>query len=134
MGYNISVSDTINKDASCVITSVYDDKVESYVENGGKVFIILTSPQILNIKSIRYRIDRRSGEWVTDFHYIKTEKFFEDIPIENPMGWTYYLTMPDLIIKGISPDGSENICAGYFEGWIHEHAATILKKKLTTAS
>lgn len=131
MGYNISVSDTIDKEAACLLTSVYDDEVESYVENGGKAFVIPTSPRTLNIRSVRYRIDRRAGEWVTDFQYVRNEKFFEGIPIENPMGWTYYLTMPDLVIKGVSPAESENIFAGYFEGWIHQHAATILKEEIS---
>lgn len=130
MGYNVTVSETTNKEASCVIALVYDDEVRSYVENGGKAFIIVTSPRILNIEGKRYRIDRRGGEWITDFHYIRNKKIFENLPIENPMGWTYYLTMPNLIINGVSTAELEDIYTGYFEGWIHQHAATMIKKEI----
>lgn len=129
MGYNVVVSDTIDEKASCVVTSVYDDKVKSHVEKGEKAFVVPTSPRTLSIKEKRYRVDRRGGEWVTDFNYIRNKEIFENIPIENPMEWTYYLAMPDLIIKGVSPAELGNIYAGYFEGWVHENAATMIREE-----
>jgi hypothetical protein len=130
MGYNIDIRDTIDKEASCVISSTYNDKIESYIKDGGRAFIVINSPQTLNIGGKRYIVNRRGGEWITDFHYIRDKNTFKNLPIENPMGWTYYLVMPDLIIKNVSPAELKDVIAGYFEGWIHEHAATIFKKEI----
>ncbi|MEM2442118.1 MAG: glycoside hydrolase family 2 TIM barrel-domain containing protein [Candidatus Bathyarchaeia archaeon] len=130
MGYNVVITDTINKEASCVISSTYNDEIEGYIKSGGKAFIIVNSPRTLNVEGKRYNVGRRGGEWITDFHYIKNKKIFGNLPLENPLGWAYYLTMPDLVIKNISPTESKDVIAGYFEGWIHEHSATILKKEI----
>ena len=129
IGYNVAITDTIDKEASCVITSIYDDEVKRAVESGGRAFITTTSPRTLDIQGKRYRIDRRGGEWVTDFNYVRDKGIFEGLPIENPMEWTYYLAMPNVIIKAVSPVESKDIGAGHFEGWVHEHAATILEKE-----
>jgi hypothetical protein len=128
MECNVTVSDVIDKKASIVITSTYDDEVRSYVKSGGKVLIIPSSLRRFCIEDKCYEIANRGGEWVTDFHYIRNKEIFEGLPIENPMEWTYYLTMPNRIIRGVSQAESENIDAGYFEGWIHQHAATIFEK------
>jgi hypothetical protein len=129
LGYNVTISEKIDKKVSCVVSFVYDDEVKDYVKKGGKVLVIATSPQNLNVDGKLYRVDRRGGEWVTDFHYIRNKKILEGLPIENPLGWSYYLTMPDLVIENVSPAELESVYAGYFEGWIHQHAATIFKKE-----
>lgn len=130
MGYNVLATDTVYREALCIISPEYNSEIEQYVRNGGKAFIIVNSPKTLNVEGKRYTAGQRGGEWVTDFHYVRDRNIFRNLPPENPLGWAYYLTMPDLIIRNVSPTESKDVIAGYFEGWIHEHSATIFKKEI----
>ncbi len=130
LGYSSYTSKTIRGDASIMVSARLDGEVEDYVRSGGRALILIDSLQDLDVDGRKYIVEHRKGEWITGFHYIRDRRVVKNLPVESPLGWSYYLTMPELVIRNISPMESENILAGYFEGWIHEHAATIYMKEV----
>lgn len=125
-GYNIIVSDKIDPGARLIITITYDDNIANYLHNGGRAILIANRQMTLNIDGREFIIKPRGGEWVSDFQYIRDKRLVDPLPIENPLGWRFYLCYPRYIIVGVGPEDYKRILSGYFEGWVRENAATTL--------
>ena len=134
-GYNVTINNNLDfnyNNIKYLITSRYDNYVEKYLKEGGNVILFLSNKGELNINNKKIEIESRTGDWVTDFHYISEYRFIDPLPQYKLLDWKYINIAPKLVMRFKDKDLLDNIkiITGYFEGWIRNHGFTTIKMKV----
>lgn len=138
-------------EAQVVITSVLDDAVSSHLHDGGQVLFLAEEGDRLTEKGqFTFRMLDLGESWdrTSSFNYVDAA-FFEGIPLQREMGWEFDGLFPDYIVPISNynkpggtigrivymfgneslPESSE-IISGYFQGWIGQAGASLLRKRM----
>jgi len=96
---------------------------------GGRALILADKIGTLKVGETAYTVETLEDNWIPGYNTILKKELFSQLPIETPMSWSYARVSPNLIIRNILPENTEKIHASYFQGWLHNFGATILKER-----
>ncbi|WP_173915982.1 glycoside hydrolase family 2 protein [Halobacillus sp. Marseille-Q1614] len=137
-------------DAGIVITSNFDKNVEEFAHHGGEVIFLAEEGDQLAAKgsfTFRHLPEGESWQRTASFNFVNQNEF-PDIPLRKEMGWEVEGIIPRYIIplSAYHKEGgttgrtvymfgnsglpkSADILSGYFEGWIGQGGASMIKKQ-----
>jgi hypothetical protein len=109
----------LNNDIPVAVATVYDEKVDEYLLQGGSVLLLLKdggkiAPGVA--ASFPVTIGEHNGVLsFGPFYYTDPSRgLFDRIPYSNPMTWPFYRVFPRCMIVGLMPDDRQGILVGGF--------------------
>jgi len=136
--------------AQIVLSASYDATIQTYYNNGGKVIFLAEQGDHIADKgqfTFRELVKGESWDRTSSFNYVDVD-FFENVPLQQEMGWEVEGLYPDYIIpfsnynklggtmgRIVYMFGNEHIprstqvISGYFQGWIGQAGGSMIAKK-----
>lgn len=138
-----------------VITNNFDKNVEDFAHNGGQVIFLAEEGDQLGAKgsfTFRHLPEGESWQRTASFNFVNLNEF-RGIPLQKEMGWEVEALHPRYIIpfSNYYKEGgttgrtvymfgnsglpkSAEILSGYFEGWVGQGGASMIKKRVGKGS
>jgi hypothetical protein len=121
----------LNPDIPIAVCAKVNDEVKEYLEQGGKVLLLIcedldligfvAEPKISPVENFLREAGLILGGnefhlgGIVGSHYIRKDTgLFERIPFVNPVSWPFHEVMPKSVLIGLKPEQKDDILAGAY--------------------
>jgi hypothetical protein len=115
--------DRMPLDSVAIVTAI-NRRVADFIRRGGRVLYLARGfnpfVPVLTREGTGY-----SGDWITNFNWLKREPLFERIPFEHILGAPFRAVAPEHVMLGFGPDDADDTLGGMVVGWVHLPAALL---------
>lgn len=131
LGYQVVEGDVSDAADEIVVACRYTEKLEKYIQNGGRVLLLADSNQsndtALPVGTITPRAGTSwQGDWANSIAWIRKQGALAHLPGAPLLEMEYAAIMPDFVIAGLPTwMQREHSWAGLTVGWIHKSVSLL---------
>jgi len=123
------VWDNFNNKIECAVSSNITPELEDYLSQNGNLLLLkmkdIEIKDDLPVKFISRDVSGRWGDWCSSFIWLKKDKMFQRVHLDDNLGFSFYNVTPEDVILGYNPENNKDCFGGIFVGWLHVPAVLI---------